>query len=788
MTARGECYLQPGIEDVVFVNLHFADQRMAHVRSFQTGKHSALSQKILNEIAAARVCLLNAAKKRAYDGQLRKQAAVALPQARPLEVAGVKEEESVPTVFDFEPPRSRSVVRQRIEQRKKTLQVQVAIAAIAVGIVVVMAIVAVSNSQTGAPAMPEPEAVARKATPDRPAEPKRPKQQAIARAKRSINTNTSFREGIIAQHEKSSNDDAELHALLADLKPHEFASCNIEHSPPFMPLKEGTPVFLHEDQKRGHWDSIPQYLEGMVFSQNSRYQGMMKFQIETSGVVLLAVSKGWGGGGSGGSWQNRLTSRDQFLASGWRPAGSIDSGGHWAKSWELFYRRCTAGERFEIQTEKRTAPVMFMRLRSRDEMAPQGEPPQPHTSTLGKLPVPDAAAQQFSLEKIREIYKGQDRAAVAKKMLAQARETHVLLREAIREASATWQGYLAIEAIDTLAAEFDVSGPALKAEMLDEAVKRPRILPEKKRAIAEAAMRAIDEAVAEDNFDAAKKLMKIANQGSALFKDRTFAKSVLEKTREVDAAAKAFSSAQEALAVLKERHDDTEANLVLGKYLCFTKNDWIAGLPRLAKGADPTLQSLALRDIAGARSPEEQVRLGDAWWQGGYKTRAVYWYQTALPGLVGLEKERIKKKLIDSSDTIYLFDLPVQEEVLKGNACQSATFQGKPLLHSLNAHPPLNGSSSRIVYHLHKQYYSLQGQVGIQSGAKSPASPMTFRIVADGKLLWASRPMQIADIPQTFFVNVSGVEKLELFVDCPGNNSRAWAVWIEPLLKKGAPP
>ena len=35
-----------------------ADQRMAHVRSFQAGQHAAESQKILNEIAAARVCLL----------------------------------------------------------------------------------------------------------------------------------------------------------------------------------------------------------------------------------------------------------------------------------------------------------------------------------------------------------------------------------------------------------------------------------------------------------------------------------------------------------------------------------------------------------------------------------------------------------------------------------------------------------------------------------------------------------------------------------------------------------
>ncbi len=50
-----------------------ADQRMAHLRVFQTGQHGRLSQKLLNEVAAARVCLLNAERKTAYDAQLRER-------------------------------------------------------------------------------------------------------------------------------------------------------------------------------------------------------------------------------------------------------------------------------------------------------------------------------------------------------------------------------------------------------------------------------------------------------------------------------------------------------------------------------------------------------------------------------------------------------------------------------------------------------------------------------------------------------------------------------------------
>jgi hypothetical protein len=60
-----------------------ADQRMAHVRSFQTGKRGELSQKILNELSAARRCLLNAASKADYDTQLRARQAAGSTETAP---------------------------------------------------------------------------------------------------------------------------------------------------------------------------------------------------------------------------------------------------------------------------------------------------------------------------------------------------------------------------------------------------------------------------------------------------------------------------------------------------------------------------------------------------------------------------------------------------------------------------------------------------------------------------------------------------------------------------------
>lgn len=66
-----------------------SDARMALVRTFASGKHSTLSQKILNELAAAKVCLLNPTKRAAYDAKLRaEQAAEEQASAPPATPSG----------------------------------------------------------------------------------------------------------------------------------------------------------------------------------------------------------------------------------------------------------------------------------------------------------------------------------------------------------------------------------------------------------------------------------------------------------------------------------------------------------------------------------------------------------------------------------------------------------------------------------------------------------------------------------------------------------------------------
>ena len=69
-----------------------ADGRMAQIKSYQTGKFGAVSQKLLNEIAAAKVCLLKPEKKAEYDRRLRAhlQQKAATQAKVPLQVAQVQ--------------------------------------------------------------------------------------------------------------------------------------------------------------------------------------------------------------------------------------------------------------------------------------------------------------------------------------------------------------------------------------------------------------------------------------------------------------------------------------------------------------------------------------------------------------------------------------------------------------------------------------------------------------------------------------------------------------------------
>jgi hypothetical protein len=72
------------------------DKQMTHVRSFQNGPHAKASQKLLNELTTARLCLLSDDKRLDYDAQLR--AAMKVSEPKITSVPPPPGDTSTPTV------------------------------------------------------------------------------------------------------------------------------------------------------------------------------------------------------------------------------------------------------------------------------------------------------------------------------------------------------------------------------------------------------------------------------------------------------------------------------------------------------------------------------------------------------------------------------------------------------------------------------------------------------------------------------------------------------------------
>lgn len=116
-------------EDAPEVIENATDQRMAHLRTLQGGRHSAQSQKLLNEVSSAKLCLLDRSAKLRYDATLRGGAKAIRPPApvpiplmpRPAAPASITT--GIPTTIPSESPPApwrRSVAIERLLLQERT--------------------------------------------------------------------------------------------------------------------------------------------------------------------------------------------------------------------------------------------------------------------------------------------------------------------------------------------------------------------------------------------------------------------------------------------------------------------------------------------------------------------------------------------------------------------------------------------------------------------------------------------------------------------------------------------
>lgn len=285
-------------------------------------------------------------------------------------------------------------------------------------------------------------------------------------------------------------------------------------------------------------------------------------------------------------------------------------------------------------------------------------------------PVPDGAAVARASSIVDGLFKpdfakkgSADRLSLAARLRSQAASgaddaatRYVLLRRARDLAIEANDFDAAFVAVDDLAAAFKVDATSLKLETLSGAAGGARTASTAS-ALTAAACALGESTLARGDFAAAAKASSLATTASRRARDADVvarAKMLAKGVAQARADERQFHAATQAL---QRDPANATANLAAGRFLCFVKDDWAAGLPLLAKSSEPRLKALAETERTRPADPDSMVALGDAWWDLPYgrgdvsqaqaRQRAAYWYRKALPKLKGLKTLPVEARLLE---------------------------------------------------------------------------------------------------------------------------------------------
>ena len=209
-------------------------------------------------------------------------------------------------------------------------------------------------------------------------------------------------------------------------------------------------------------------------------------------------------------------------------------------------------------------------------------------------------------------------------------------------------------AVGATAMAFEVDLAKLVAESYEDTVAKTR-LPAVNKAIVQALLPRLGTAMKAEEFNLAARLGKLALDTVRKSRDAELTKQVVELNRELATVKGDWDKLQTALTTLTDKPEDPAANLAVGRYLCFTKGDWDAGLPLLAKSGDGMLRALAKQSVPAPADAPAQMALGDAWFAAAeaatkkakpdFEAGAARYYRLALPNLTGLVKVKVEQRL-----------------------------------------------------------------------------------------------------------------------------------------------
>ena len=658
------------------------DRQMAHVRNFQSGRHSAQSQKLLNELAAAKLCLLNAQRKAQYDLQLQAQQTAAHQATPPAETQPGAAPTTAPAAAGLWPSAPRSVPAPQPTPPTNAAQAPtssgppalpsssgqssssslfsvaisllVAMILILLGLIVVMATrrgedeppVTIENGEKEKPPAPGPEEKPDGKPEEKPAAKPQAKPEIKPEVKPEVKPKPETKpepktpeptvdESVLAAREAMAKRDVE--AARGHLDSAHDASVM------------GSP----EADEVDHLNVVLGSLERFSKALQRGIAGLKTGEQLSSGESTVTVA-----GVADGKVTLKVGDQQQVFSAANLPAWIAlaiasrelpeeDAASLMPKAAFLIFdpqgdlalagQLCTDADQQGLLKEE-VAEEWKRAVAERG--IPEKEKPEP--TEPERLAVPDEVARTKVLATIHELFakeyaavdeKPEEAKNLAKVLLAQAPQTkdnptarYVLLTEARDLAVEAGDPYVLERALRELGRIFEVDRHAMAGNVMTEAARHARPAPAN-RAMAQAALKLAGAAAAADRFGAAGELIEASISMARRASDMATVKKAVAAKRDLEESEGRYKGYAAAGEVLKENPDDPTANLVRGSYLCFVKGDWEEGFPLLAKGDDPTLAALAKAEqaLAGA-DPEEQtndlVSLGDRWWDASVSASA----------------------------------------------------------------------------------------------------------------------------------------------------------------------
>lgn len=290
--------------------------------------------------------------------------------------------------------------------------------------------------------------------------------------------------------------------------------------------------------------------------------------------------------------------------------------------------------------------------------------------------IPGADAKKAALHTVREVYRAEyasaktseQKAALANILIEKAKETadesaarYVLLTEAQTLATQAGDSDLLLSATTAIANYFQQDSLQLRADALVSMLKLTKVQNAQRPAILSSAA-LVDEAISAERTAIAKQLTDAMTAASRQARDPELSTLASSWAQNARTASDALSRLDPARKKLQSDATDGPANLAVGSYLCFIKNDWSSGLPLLAICSDEPLKALANRDLANSTDGDALAKLGDDWWalakkknginQLRIQSHAVDLYQNAIGSLSGLNKSKVEKRLMTAQEAM----------------------------------------------------------------------------------------------------------------------------------------